>query len=232
MKHLTLLLPCGLRRMTTAMAACWLVLFTGCTTDAYDKGDGTYSGLQAELADVSITADGSATGFVTDNDIHYTFDTPVQVAWAKDVDSTYRAAVYFEDLGNGTAQCLSLGRVPTLRPVEHWKMSVKADDPVGYESIWPAGNGRYVNLTLLLKSGEDGSDKLHSIALAQDTVISHVNGCHTAHYRLYHDQNGLPQYYTDRYYVSILLPDTTQLDTVVLQMNTTAGTMRRTIPVK
>ncbi len=208
------------------------MLLASCTTDAYEKGDGTYSGLQAELADVSITASGSATGFVTDSDIRYTFDTPVQVTWAKDVDSTYRAAVYFEDLGNGTAQCLSLGRVPTLRPVEHWKMPETADDPVDYESVWSSKNGRYVNLSLLLKSGGDDSDKFHTIALSQDTVISHANGLHTAHYRLFHAQNDLPQYYTDRYYVSILPPDTTQLDTIVLQMNTTAGLVRKVIPMK
>ncbi len=231
MKRLTLRLPRGLRQLP-ATAACGLVLITGCTTDAYDKGNGTYSGLQAELADVSIAADRSATGFVTDNGARYTFDTPVQVAWAKEVDSTYRAAVYFEDLGDGTAHCLSLGRVPTLRPVEHWRMKPTADDAVDYESVWPSGSGRYVNLTLLLKSGEDGSDKLHSIALAQDTVICHADGRNTAHYRLFHDQNDIPQYYTDRYYVSILLPDTTQLDTVQLQMNTTTGTVLRTIPVR
>ncbi len=234
MKHLTLRLPWKLRRTTTTATAvcCMGILLAGCTTDAYEKGDGTYSGLQAELAEVSITASRSATGFVADNGQHYVFDTPVQVAWAKEVDSTYRAAVYFEDLGNGTAKCLSVGRVPTLRPVAHWKMKETADDPVGYESVWPSESGRYVNLALLLKSGYDDSDKLHAVSLSQDTVICHANGCNTAHYRLFHNQNLIPQYYTDRYYVSILLPDTARLDTVVLQMNTTAGMVRKTIPVK
>lgn len=221
-------------RHTTVAIACFLgALLSGCTNDAYDKGDGPYSDMQAELVDVTVGEEKKALDFVTDKGQRYMFETPVPATWASKADSTYRAIVYFDDLGNGVAKCRALGGVPTLRAKDHRKLQDMADDPVGYESVWVSDNQRYVNMALLLKSGtSDSNSALHKIALAQDTLICHSNGRNTIHYRLLHDQNNIPQYYTDRSYVSILLPEATPLDTVVLQMNTTDGVVSKVLTIR
>ena len=65
----------------------------------------------------------------------------------------------------------------------------------------------------------------------QDTVYVRNDGRHTVCWRLLHSQNGIPQYYTNRRYVSILLP-TVKPDTIHLSIQTYDGIVHKTFIVK
>ena len=85
---------------------------------------------------------------------------------------------------------------------------------------------------LLVKSGHtDEEAATHTIAMAQDTIITHANQRRTAIYRLLHDQGGIPEYYTNRHFVSILLPQD-KPDTVTLTIQTYDGTLSRQFPLR
>lgn len=79
-----------------------------------------------------------------------------------------------------------------------------------------------------MKTGRIDDEELpHNIGLAQDTVIVNADNTKTAYYRLLHSQNGIPQYYTNRRYVSILLPKALP-DTIHFQLETYEGTVKKT----
>ena len=84
-----------------------------------------------------------------------------------------------------------------------------------------------------MKTGqEEGNDGTQKIALAQDTIRLNDDQTHTAYFRLLHDQSGVPEYYTSRRYVSILLPDTVQLDTIRLTLPTYEGKKERVFSLR
>ncbi len=211
------------------MAILWLSLFMSCTTDSYDKGQGKYSLMQAELVDLSINSEKEATAFTLDDGSRFTLTPFATAKWIETADTTYRAVLYFNQLSETTAEPVSLGAVPTLRAVKHWQLKEQPEDPIGMESAWLSKNGKYLNLGLLLKTGQaDGNDGTQEVALAQDTIRLNDDQTHTAVFRLLHDQCDVPQYYTSRRFVSILLPDTVQLDTIRLTIPTYEGMVERT----
>ena len=217
-----------MRKTLWYTALLWLSVFTACTTDAYDKGEGKYSLMQAELVDLTINSQKEATNFLTDDGNRYTLTPSVSASWIQKADTTYRAVLYFNILSDATAEAVSLGTVPTLRAREHWKLEKQPEDPIGVESAWLSHSGKYVNLGLLLKTGQvDGEDGVHSVGLAQDTIRLNADQTRTACFRFLHDQAGIPEYYTTRRYVSILLPDTVQLDTIRLTLPTYNGKIER-----
>jgi hypothetical protein len=81
----------------------------------------------------------------------------------------------------------------------------------------------------LLKNGRvDDEEGTHAVALAQDTVLTNPDQTRTAYYRLLHDQGDAPEYYTNRRYISILLPQD-RPDSVRLSIKTYNGTLRKQI---
>ena len=60
--------------------------------------------------------------------------------------------------------------------------------------------------------------------MACDEVRVNADHTRTAYYRLLHDQGDAPEYYTNRRYVSILLPED-RPDSVRLTVNTYEGTI-------
>ena len=55
-----------LKVITILICQLSIVNLSSCTTDSYDKGQGKYSLMQAELVDMTINADKQGTAFVTD----------------------------------------------------------------------------------------------------------------------------------------------------------------------
>lgn len=205
-----------------------LLALTACTVDSYDKGEGKYSLMQAELVDLNVNAQKAATSFVTDEGDRYQLSPPITSSWFQTADTIYRAILYFNALPDATAEAVSLGVVPTLRATEHWKLEKQPEDPIGMESAWLSKTRKYINLGLLLKTGQvDGEDGTHTIGLAQDTIIVNDDQTCTAYFRFLHDQADIPEHYTSRRYVSILLPDTVQLDTIRLTIPTYEGKVER-----
>ena len=213
--------------VSCAAAMSQLLLFASCETDNYAKGTGEYSLMQADFADLSVDAQKQAVSFLTDDGDNYRFRSPVAAQWIQTADTTYRAIVYYNKVSDTEAEAVAVGTVPTLLPREHWKYKMLPQDPVGFESAWVSGSGRYVNVGLLLKSGRvDDEEGTHTIGLAQDTVLTRADGRRTAYYRFLHDQGDVPEYYTNRRYVSILIP-ADRPDSIHLTLQTYDGLVER-----
>ena len=203
------------------------LMFFSCQTDSYDTGEGRYSLMQADLCELAINGERQGISIVTDDGDSYQFTSPVTAKWIETPDTTYRTLVYYNKLADGQAKPMSVGTVPTVRPIEHWRFKELPQDPIGFESAWLAKNGKYLNVGLLMKTGRiDDEEKPHNVGLAQDTVMQHPDGSRTAYYRLLHSQNDIPEYYTNRRYISILLTDR-RLDTIRLSMVTYDGTIEK-----
>jgi hypothetical protein len=204
------------------------MLMAACETDSYEKGEGKYSLMQADMAELSVNGQKRAIGFVTDDGDSYQLTNPYAAKWIQTADTTYRTIIYYNKVESGQAEMKAVSTVVTLWPIAHWRFKEQSQDPVGFESAWLAKNRRYLNVGLLMKTGRIDDEELpHNVGLAQDTIITHTNGHRTAYYRLLHSQNGIPQYYTNRRYVSILLPQPLP-DTITLSLQTFDGTVRRT----
>jgi hypothetical protein len=209
-----------------------LGFLTSCETDVYEKGTGKYSLMLTDLAEVTVDDQKTATAFTTDDGDSYIFSPAITAKWIQTADTIYRAIVYYNKNTDGTAKPLGLGTVPTLIPREHSYLKDFPNDPIGFESVWVSGSRKYINLGLLVRSGQtDDKGQKHTIALLRDTIYTSANQKQTAVYRLLHDQGGVPEYYTDRHYVSILLPDTPP-DTVLLYIQTYQGEISRKLKIK
>jgi hypothetical protein len=80
---------------------------------------------------------------------------------------------------------------------------------------------------LLLKNGRvEDSEGVHAMALCRDTVLVNPDQTRTAYYRLLHSQGDAPEYYTNRRYISILLPQD-RPDSVRLSIRTYNGTLEK-----
>ena len=222
-QHLTTILRSGL--LLTVL------LLTACETDSYEKGTGRYSLMQADLCELSVNANKQGTRFTTDEGKGYTLSTPYSASWIETADTTYRSLIYYNQLQDGQAEVISAGAIVTLHPIAHWHFSKLPQDPIGWESAWLSTSGRYLNLGLLMKTGRiDDQELPHNIGLAQDTVLVNSDQTRTAYYRLLPSQNGIPEYYTNRRYVSILLP-ADRPDTIHLTIQTYNGAQVRTFPL-
>lgn len=207
------------------------LLLAACETDSYEKGTGRYSLMQADLCELTVDGSQQGTRFVTDEGISYQFDKPYSASWIQTADTTYRTLIYYNKLADGQAEAMAVSSIVTLHPIAHWRFDKQPQDPIGVESAWLSSTGRYLNMGLLMKTGRIDDEELpHNIGLAQDTILTHADQTRTAYYRLLHSQNGIPEYYTNRRYVSILLP-ADRPDTVHLSIETYQGTLERIFPL-
>ena len=205
------------------------VFFCSCETENYETGQGKYSLMHIDLCEFTINNKGEGMSFVTDDGDAYTLQTPYAAEWITTSDTIYRTLIYYNKVEASLAGLVSIGEIPTLLPREHWKFKELPQDPLGVESAWISKSGKYLNLGLLLKTGRlDDKELPHTIGLAQDTLLVHPDGHRTAYYRFLHSQNGIPEYYTNRRYISILLPNEQRPDTICLQVQTYSGPLKRT----
>lgn len=210
----------------------FVLLLFSCETDNYEKGQGKYSLMLADIGEVTVNGDKQATAFTTDDGDSYTLTYPASVQWMQTADTTYRAVIYYNKVESGQAELVGFSSVPTMQPVEYWRFKNPAQDPVGFESAWLAKNKKYINLGLLFKSGYvDDAIGHHVISVAQDTILVHADQTRTAYYRFLHGQNEIPEYFTNRHYVSILLPQELP-DTVSLSIVTYTGNIERRFALK
>ena len=200
------------------------ILFS-CTTDSYDKGEGKYSLIQADFAELNINSEKCGISFLTDEGDEYLLNKPLIASWIETADTIYRTAIYYNKVEEGKVELRSIGIIPTLCPKDAKEFKKLPQDPVGMESAWLTSNSKYINLGLLLKNGRNdaGKEGVHSLALVQDEVRENDDHTHTAYYRLLHLQGEAPEYYTNRHYVCILLPKENRPDSVCLTVKTYDG---------
>lgn len=215
----------------------FLITLTACTSESYDAGDGPNSYLTADLVLLRTSPDKSVRSALLDDDTELQFSNPFAQEWLARPDSIYRALLYYDKTdattdaaaGNGTTtktivRARSVRPVPVLSPVEAAKVDAMRTDPVGFESLWMSKNKSYINLSLLLKSGKaEGDEALHALGVVSDGTTTDAAGSRTLHLTLYHDQGGVPEYYTVQQYVSIPTQLLEEADTVELTLNTYNG---------
>lgn len=213
------------------------IALTACTSEAYDSGDGTNSYLTADLVLLRTAPDKSVRSVQLDDGRELQLSNPFAKDWIERPDTVYRALLYYDrmsarsDAAVGTnPNSIPVVRARSVLPVPVLRISAAADvdnlrtDPVGFESMWLSKNGSYLNLSLLLKSGKaEGDTSLHTLGVVSNGTTTDADGHRTLHLTLYHDQGGVPEYYTVQQYVSIPTPLLKDADTVELTLNTYNG---------
>ncbi|MBR1463903.1 MAG: NigD-like N-terminal domain-containing protein [Prevotella sp.] len=203
-------------------------LMLSCTTEDYETGNGEYSFMRADFVETATDSQGAFVSAVTDEGEQLMFASPFKVSWKTASDSTYRALLYYQKKdGEVTPFTVSTVSVPTVRMTSSLKSAMKTD-PVTLESIWQSKQNEYINMGLLLKTGNpDESDNRHVVGMMCDTVYEHPDRYRHIRLRFYHDQHQMPEYYSSKVYVSIpmkKLPCTiARGDTVTVAVNSYEG---------
>lgn len=214
------------------MYAILLLLLVSCESDSYDKGEGELSLATAEFVEAHANGNKQMDYVITDNDERLTVSSQPSVKWMTTPDSLYRALLYYNNVGEGIIEPLSITQVPTLSIYPDWMIQDIKTDPVTFESIWQSANGKYLNMAFYLKIGEVGKDaELHTISMIQDTIITNADGSTTAYMQLYHDQGDMPEYYSSKCYISILR-DSIKADSIYIDINTYKGKVNKKMALK
>lgn len=211
--------------------------FVACESDSYDSGTGEYSLVTADFAEVTTDRSSRIVSFVTDNSDAYTLATPATSRWATTADSTYRVMLYYNKVGSGVAELVSISSVPVLGIIPRDSLDEIHDDPITLESVWKSKNGRYINIGLYLKTGETSDTTAYqSLGISADSLVLNADGTTTMMLTLFHDQGTVPEYYSQKYYLSIrrssLVIDPrngTVPDSVYICVNTYGGKVNKAI---
>jgi hypothetical protein len=172
---------------------------------------------------------------VTDEGDSLLLKEPYTAKWLSTADTTYRALIYYNvksESNDEKTELISLSRIPSAnihRP-DYFKKGIKTD-PLSFESIWMGTNRRYLNLGLILMTGETSEQITHTLGIVGDTLMHNPDGTSTYHLRLYHDQGGVPEHYSQRTYFSIPL-HTLSADSIAMTINTYNGTIEKRIFIK
>ncbi len=192
----------------------------GCSTDSYESGDGKYSYLRADFVELHTAAPGEGDYALTDEGDSVRLSPTAKATWATTQDSLYRALLYYNKVEE-SATPVSVSRVPVLHISATERPDTLQRDPLSVESSWVSANGRYLNLALILKTGQpDESDAKQSVGLALDTSAT---GGGTLRLLLTHGQNGVPQYYSAKVYVSLPLREVPKHARIELTVQTYSG---------
>ena len=204
-----------------------VTLVTACSIDAYEKGDGEYSLMTAEMVDATVGSDKYVTTVDTDEGERLMLDAPVKTKWMEKGDTTYRALLYYNAMEGGKIEAISFNKVGVLIPANeknNGKIDSLKTDPLYVESIWMSKNKKYVNMRLRLLTGAADDEKaVHTLGLFRDTTANHGH----EHFTLYHHQGSRPEYYSTTVFVSIPLAKV-QTDTLTIVANTYDGPFSRT----
>lgn len=204
-----------------------MVVLAACTSDAYETGDTSLSYMRADMVDVRVV-DKAVKSIVMDDDTSLPFTSSLVISNAKEgVDTTYRMMLYYNKVEKAPIEMLS------NQPVMVFSTSGKADGearkthPLTLTSAWVSENGKYVNLSLGLKMGAKDENVKQKIGVVQDSVKLLENGNNHYFLTLCHDQNDIPQFYTQQQYVSISLRDCKVGDVISVDVNTYEGRVQR-----
>lgn len=219
--------------MTAAVAM--LLMVTACHMGAYDAGDSRHSYLRADFAEMHTNSNGALCRAVTDDGDSLVLVPVLKIAWATRPDTLYRALLYYNKGEADATQSQAASRalsvtgvgarqVYVLRPQAGSAGVSGPDDAVGFQSCWMSASKRYVNVGLVLKSGQaDQPDSKHILGLIRDSIVTDLQGHRTFFCRIYHLQNGVPAYYSTTVYASIPTSDFRTGDTLQLTIHARQG---------
>ena len=204
-----------------------VILLAACETDSYDKGAGKNSLTMGDLMTAHANGDKSIDYITTDNDEKLIVSQPVTAKWITTADSTYRTVAYYNKLGEGKAEIISIGLVPTVIPRDSVKEVVT--DPVTFESMWTSKNKKYLNLSIWLKIGNTSVEDAHqTIGMLRTAITTADDGRTTTHLTLLHSQGEVPEKYSTQYFLSIP-HDSIPTDSVRLTVETYSGRVEKQV---
>lgn len=200
------------------------MLVVSCTVDPYESGDTSLSYLTAEMVDMHVVG-GEVRSIVTDADEQLAVSSSYQLPENMEHrDTTYRMMLYYNKEGNKPIELKSLRRAYVVRTSDKQSSLTLHDDPVKLISAWKAQNSSYINLSLGLMVGNaENEDAIHKLGIVVDSVEAMSDGSKTYYLTLHHDQDSIPEYYTQTVYVSVPLKECAAGDRICIKMNTYSG---------
>lgn len=207
-----------------------LLLMTACTSDSYDSGDGRYSYLRADFVRAHTVVSGEFDYALTDNGDSLLLSPHATAAWATRADSLYRALLYYNKV-NDEAAPVALTQVPVISPVQTARPDTLHTDPLVFGSAWVDKGGRYLNVGYAVKTGraDNADSQYQTLGIRKDTTFVDEEGVTHVRFTLLHHQNGVPEYYSTRGYLSIPLADEPHPSVFSLSVNTYGGMVRKEV---
>ncbi len=199
-----------------------LVAVSACTQDAYEKGEGVYSEMTAQLADAHVNSDKRVDYVDTDEGERLMLSKSASAGFITKADTTYRVSFYYKKVDD-KVEPLAMGRVSVLSPMNPKDIKEMKTDPVRVESMWIGKSKKYLNVGLYLMMGTTEADSLKQVlGCRRDALITNVDGTCTLRLTFYHDQGGVPEYYSQRVYLSIPIQGV-KADSIWFTVNTYDG---------
>lgn len=185
-----------------------VIALVACNRNTYDSGDGNYSYLCADFVEAHTNNDLKVDYVIIDEGDTLSMSSPFANKNLIVRDSLYRGVLYYNKESDDNSflkvSPISYSPIPVIKTVPN-NDSLKYD-PMDFESMWCSKTGKYLNVSLIFKTGQvNGSEGMHSVYLIQDPNIAIINGKRLLHLTFSHNQNGVPEYYTARQYISIPL---------------------------
>jgi len=210
-----------------------LMLTAACEQELYEKGDSSMSYMRADFVEAFVGSGKQVDYVITDDGDSLQLTAPYKGSWVERADTLYRALMYYNQRGT-TAEISSMYRVPVLSAKRDVIGINKAKtDPVGLETIWMSRSKRYLNLGLLLKTGEAEAEKprAQSFGIVKDGTALNDDRTLTLNLTLSHNQGDIPQYYTQRSYLSIAVSEL-KVDSLRLTLHTYDGVVSRVFSLR
>lgn len=201
------------------------LLLAACRHDYYETGDSGLSYLHTDFVEATTNSSAAFDKAVTDNGTQLQLSPVLSASWATTPDSTYRSLLYYNKVENGVTEPVAISNVLVLFPIDRRKAQNPKTDPLTLESAWVSRNNKYINLSLVVKTGvADDPKAAQTVGLVTDAVTPQAGGRNVTHHlTLLHSQNGIPEYYSSKAYVSIPTRLLTTGDSVYITVNTYKG---------
>lgn len=210
------------------------LVFTACENETYDTGDGKYSYLRADFGEIRTGAAATAIGGTTDEGETLLFSSPYTTAWAAKADTTYRALIYYKynNVETDKVEPQAISRVPVVKVYYTARPDTVKFDPLTLESVWMSKNKKYLNIAVILKTGQaEGIDALQTIGLMYENEATLPGDKRELRLRFIHNQAGVPQYYSSRTFVSLPLKNISA-DFIAISIPTYDGWISRTLQIR
>lgn len=247
---------CAAAKVVASAAVVAAALLASCTTEQYDSGDGKWSYLRSDFAEVCTDAQSRMSSFTTDEQLSLQVEGTPKVSWMTTPDSTYRALVYYaapgsssssssspsstsftersaQNLASAPVKVFTVNNVlcPKIKRLQ--TLAPLKTDPVSFVALWLSANRKYVNITFDVKTGSSGSDADgQSIGAVLTDMTRNADGTLTAHITFCHDQGNVPQYYSSRQYASLAVAQMQDADSASIVINSYKGKVVKTISLK
>lgn len=225
---------CAAAKVVASAAVVAATLLASCTTEQYDSGDGKWSYLRSDFAEVCTDAQSRMSSFTTDEQLSLQVEGTPKVSWMTTPDSTYRALVYYAAPGSPVpVKVFTVNNVlcPKIKRLQ--TSALPKTDPVSFVALWLSANRKYVNITFDVKTGSSGSDADgQSIGAVLTDMTRNADGTLTAHITFCHDQGNVPQYYSSRQYASLAVAQMQDADSASIVINSYKGKIVKTISLK